>query len=229
MRFPVVLFDLDGTLIDSLEDIGRAANWALAERGFPTHPVAAYARMVGEGVERLAERALPPGHRDADTLARWVALYRAQYARHETEHTRPYAGIPELLDALTARAVPFAVLSNKPDDAAQRLVATLLGRWRFAVVRGARPGVPKKPDPAAARAIATELGIAPGEWAYLGDTDTDIRTARGAGMIAIGVAWGFRPDELVAAGALAVMQTPQELLAQRLIATAERQGQTRRR
>ena len=130
------------------------------------------------------------------------------------EHTRPYPGIPELLDALTARRLPLAVLSNKPDDLTTLIVSRLLATWRFAAVHGARPQVPRKPDPAGALHIARELDLAPGRIIYLGDTRVDMETARAAGMHPVGVLWGFRAaEELRDGGAAELLAHPGELLA----------------
>jgi phosphoglycolate phosphatase len=207
-----VIFDLDGTLLDSLNDIGGAMNDALTARGFPVHPIDAYLRMVGEGVDMLARRALP---KDANVdLAQFIEAYRARYAERMERHTRPYDGIPALLDALTARGVKMAVLSNKREDFTVELVRRQLPRWPFVEVRGERSGVPRKPDPQAALALATSLGLTPADCAFVGDTPIDVKTAVNAGMLPVGVLWGFRTrDELAAAGARHTLNNPGELLA----------------
>jgi phosphoglycolate phosphatase len=210
-----VLFDLDGTLLDSLEDIARSANQVLAGQGFPVHPADAYRRFIGEGVGTLFQRAFPEDvdGDDQALLARCVDGFRETYGRGWNVATQPYAGIPELLDALVARDVLLAVLSNKPDVFTRQCVDEYLKRWRFAVVFGDRDGVPRKPDPAGALEIAARLGVVPGAIAYVGDSSVDMITARRAGMIPIGVAWGFRPvDELWSSGADHVIADPLELL-----------------
>lgn len=208
-----VVFDLDGTLLDSLEDLADSMNQVLTREGLPVHPVDAFRYFVGDGMEMLVRRALPPDRVDPPTVARTLAAMRAEYDRRCADKTRPYPGIPELLDALTRRAVPFAVFSNKPHDAAVDLVGRLLGRWRFAAVLGARPGFPAKPDPAGALETAALLGVAPAQCLYLGDTGTDMRTARAAGMWAVGALWGFRSDaELREAGALTLAAAPADVL-----------------
>jgi phosphoglycolate phosphatase len=204
-----VIFDLDGTLLDSLGDLASAMNRSLAARGFPTHPLDAYRSFVGEGVQRLAERALPPGKQDE--RASLVAAYQADYAEHLTHSTTPYPGIPALLDGLTARRLPMAVLSNKPDAPTRHLVEALLGRWRFRAVAGERPGVPRKPDPAAALQLALQMGVAAADMAFVGDTLIDVSCARAAGMRPLGVVWGFRAQEITASGVTTVRH-PEELL-----------------
>lgn len=202
-----VVFDLDGTLADSLGDIGGAMNEALAELQLPAHPLEAYKAFVGEGIEVLAERALPPaGAGRADEL---LQAFRTRYQARMTQETRLYPGIAELLDLLTARGVKLAVLSNKRDDFTAELVRRLLPRWTFGSVRGARAGVPKKPDPTSALQVAAELKVEPARCLFVGDTAIDMKTATAAGMRAAGVTWGFRPvSELIAAGAQHVVHAP---------------------
>ena len=213
MRFHAVLFDLDGTLLDTLEDLADSTNAALRAQGFPEHPLAAYRYFIGDGVEALVRRALPPGHLDPATLARSAELMRGEYSARWADKTRPYPAVPELLDALTARGLPMAVLSNKPDDFTRLCVARLLPRWRFEVVLGAGVGLPKKPDPAAARHVAAQLHLPVAEIVYLGDTTTDMQPAVAAGMYPGGALWGFRTaSELTASGAQVLLQRPTDLL-----------------
>ena len=194
-----VIFDLDGTLADSLGDIASAMNRTLRAHGLPEHPVSAYRTFVGEGVRKLAERALPPG---TEALREaFVTAYEADYAQHLLDETRLFPAIPEVLDALASSRVPVAVLSNKPDVPTRRLVDALCGRWQFRAVFGERPGVPRKPDPASALALADELGAGPQSVAFVGDTGVDMLTARAASMRPVGVLWGFRPQEVLGSGA----------------------------
>jgi phosphoglycolate phosphatase len=214
MEFPPVIFDLDGTLLDTLADIADSANRVLASHGCPTYPVDAYRQFVGEGVTRLFERALPADQSGPEVVAECVSGFRAAYAEHWNVRTRPYDGVAELLDALSARGVMMAVLSNKPDRFTRRCVDEYLSRWRFEAVFGQREGVPAKPDPAGALEIARRLGAAADRFVYLGDSATDMRTARSAGMRAVGAAWGFRSvDELESAGAEVIIQRPIDFLA----------------
>jgi len=215
MPFQAVLFDLDGTLLDTLEDLAASMNAVLARLGLPQHGVAAYKYYVGDGVAQLVRRTLPEQRRGEDALVTQCALQlRAEYSQRWRDKTRPYNGIPELLDALTgAKALKLAVLSNKPDEMTKLTVRELLPRWRFDAVRGERPGTPRKPDPAAALEVAAQLGLPPGAFLYLGDTNTDMQTALAAGMYPLGALWGFRPaEELAASGAKALIAQPMELL-----------------
>ncbi len=208
-----VVFDLDGTLVDSLRDIARAANAVLGRFGFPPHPEGAYRRFVGDGMEMLVRRIVPPG-RAEDDVARVLAALRDEYRRRSLETTRPYPGVPELLDGLAARGVPFAVVTNKPHEPAVEMVRALLGPWPFRAVIGAGPDTPRKPDPTGALRAARILGVRPEECLYLGDTATDMETARAAGMVPVGALWGFRDEaELRAAGAVHLLRRPEDLLA----------------
>jgi len=211
MEIRAILFDLDGTLADTLADIAFSMNHALAACGLPTHAPEAYRALVGEGVERLVERALPADRLDEREAV--LAELRAHYTAHMLDRTRPYPGIPELLDGVAERGLPAAVLSNKPQTATRHLVDRLFGRWSFEAVVGPSPGVSHKPDPAGAIAIARQVGIEPARWLYLGDTMTDMKTATAAGMVPVGALWGFRDrDELEAHGARAVVASPPEVL-----------------
>lgn len=213
LSYRAVLFDLDGTLLDTLEDLADSMNAVLRQLGFPEHPLEPYKRFVGDGVVNLVRRALPEGHRDDATVSRAVALMRRIYGEHWADKTRPYPGIPELLDALVRLGVRMAVLSNKPEDSTRLCVAKLLPRWRFHAVVGQSSAVPPKPDLAGVRLITAQLGLPPEQFVYLGDTDTDMRTANAAGMFAVGALWGFRSaDELLANGAKALVGHPNELL-----------------
>ncbi len=211
LPFRAAIFDLDGTLADSLGDIGGAMNEALAARGLKPHALPDYHPFIGEGVEHLARRAAP-SLEDAH-LPAFVEEYRARYAARIDQDTRPYDGIVELLDALAAAEVPLAVLSNKRDDFTVELVKRRFGKWKFHAVRGERLGVKRKPDPAAAISIATELGVEPTDCVFVGDTAIDMKTAVAAKMLPVGVLWGFRGrEELLAAGAKRLISHPRELL-----------------
>ena len=205
-----VIFDLDGTLVDSLDDIADAANRCLVAHDLPTHPTDAYRAFVGDGVRALIERAA------ADTPARWDELERAfrhDYPRHLVVRTAPYPGIVATLQALRRRNHPLAVLSNKPHDATQEVVRALFAEDLFQVVEGHRPERPRKPDPAGAFDVARALGVAPEQAVFVGDTRTDMETAVAAHMTPVGVLWGFRGrEELVAYGAQHVVSRAEELL-----------------
>jgi phosphoglycolate phosphatase len=213
-RFDAALFDLDGTLLDTLDDLADSMNAALAAAGYPGHDAAFYRLAVGEGVEVLVRRSLPEGRRDAESVAACVAAMRVEYGRRWDAKTRPYPGIAEAVGALRALGLRLAVLSNKPEDFTRRLVARMFAPGLFDDVWGALPDRPRKPDPAAALALARAAGIAPARWVYVGDTGTDMRTARAAGMFAAGVLWGFRDGrELRDHGADALVREPSGLVA----------------
>ncbi|MDD3580591.1 MAG: HAD family hydrolase [Desulfobacca sp.] len=214
MRYQAVIFDLDGTLLDTLADLAASMNYVLARFGCPTHEVEAYKYFVGGGMENLARRALPEDRRDEATVAQSFAALMADYHQRWTEHTHPYPGIPELLEGLTARRIRMTILSNKPDDFSKMCVARLLPDWHFELVVGVRPGGPIKPDPAGALEIAAALNLPPAAFLYLGDTSTDMQTATAAGMFAVGALWGFRTaEELSRNGAQVLIARPPELLA----------------
>ena len=213
MPYQAVIFDLDGTLLDTLEDIGDAVNRVLAARGFPVHPIDAYRFFLGNGVVKLITRALPEDRRDAGTVRSCLEAYHADYDRNWNVKTILYEGIGAMLDALTARGLKLAVLSNKPHEFTERCVREFLSNWSFDVVIGGREEMPLKPDPAGALAIAHSLGIPPAVCLYLGDTPVDITTAIAAGMTPVGVLWGFRPaKELRASGATILIEQPLEIL-----------------
>ena len=210
-----VIFDLDGTLLDTIDDLADAMNSALVANGLPMRPdVQEHKQMVGDGVARYVVRAMPAEKRgDEELAARVTADYRAAYAAGWRNKTRPYEGIVDLLAALRQRGLRLAVLSNKPDDTTRAMVGAFLGMAAFALIGGARDGVPLKPDPASALAMAEEMGLPPGEIAYVGDTATDMKTARSADMLAIGALWGFRDrQELLGAGAAVLAETPADVL-----------------
>ncbi|MFC2051582.1 HAD family hydrolase [Chloroflexota bacterium] len=213
MQYRGVLFDLDGTLLDTLQDIADSVNEALSHLGFPEHEVEAYKSFVGEGIDVLAVRALPDHHRDATTVTRLIEHINEEYSKRWANNTLPYPGIPDLLDALTARNIKMAILSNKAHDSAEMMVSEMLSQWHFEAVVGASTSIVKKPDPTAALHIAQQLCIYPIEFLYLGDSDIDMKTAIGADMYPVGALWGFRSaDELLVGGAKALIRHPSELL-----------------
>lgn len=212
-RVAAVIFDLDGTLLDTLADIAAAGNAALAAVGAPPHAPADFRRFIGEGVHRLFEQSLPPQMQDLTTIARCAAAFQETYAREWNQRSTPYPGIPNVLDVLTERGIKLAVLSNKPHDFTVACVNHYLAAWRFEAVLGPHEGVPRKPDPSGALRILHELHVHPEECLYVGDTGVDMQTASAAGTFAVGVSWGFRPiEELRASGADIVLNAPSELL-----------------
>lgn len=213
MKHQAILFDLDGTLLNTLADLANCMNSVLIRHGFPTHLPEKYKYFVGDGVERLVWRAIPEEHRNSVTLEKCLTDMLAEYGRRWMEHTGPYPGVPELLDALTERNLMMAIFSNKNDEFTQLTVREFLAKWHFQAVVGARPSAPKKPDPTTPLAIARQLGIAPANFLYVGDTDTDMQTASAAGMYAVGVLWGFRgAEELLRSGAQVLVEKPADIL-----------------
>jgi len=208
-----ILFDLDGTLLDTLSDLADSMNTVLAGMGFATHPPDAYRHFVGDGMETLAHRVLPQKQRTSANIERCLNGMRTRYRNHWADKSAPYPGITELLSALSERQLSLNVLSNKPDELTRLMIDHFLPHWPWAQVRGARPETMKKPDPSGAMAIADQLGLSPHQFLYLGDTNTDMRTAIAAGMTPIGALWGFRDrQELVSSGARAVIDHPLDLL-----------------
>ncbi len=212
-RYDAALFDLDGTLLDTLDDIADSLNRALATMGVTAHPRDAFRYFVGDGVRMLAARALPEGRRDDRAIDELLARYRDEYAAGWNRKTRVYDGIPAMLDALAAHGLRLGVLSNKPHDMTVLCVKAYLARWPFAIVLGQREHVARKPDPTAALEAAAAMDTPPARVLYLGDTATDMDTARAAGMFAAGCTWGFRPEsELREHGAHAIVHHPDKVL-----------------
>ena len=208
-----VLFDLDGTLADTIEDLAGAVNRMLARRDLPRHDLGLYKLMVGDGLRNLVTRALPEDLRREDYIEAARAEAAADYDLRCLEATAPYPGIPELLAELGRRGVTCAVISNKPDAQTKKVIAGLFPGGAFALVRGETPDFPRKPDPASALDICGRLGVAPGDTLYLGDSGVDMKTAKAAGFTALGALWGFRGEaELREAGADALLARPLDLL-----------------
>lgn len=205
-----VIFDLDGTLTDTLQDIADAMNRSLRLHGLQPWPVDAYRYLVGDGAKKLAERAV----RERKELALSVQKeYQSYYQAHTRVATKPYDGVQEMLKALQTRGLKLAVFSNKPDADTRNVVAHFFPEIDFAVVRGQLEGVPVKPDPAGALAVADMMGVSPGEVLYLGDTSTDMCCALHAGMCPVGALWGFRTaEELRGSGAVHLLAHPMEII-----------------
>ena len=213
MKYKAVVFDMDGTLLDTLADLGDAMNRVLEQHGLETHPVDAYRRFVGSGASQLVARALPEHAQGEDLKRECLLAFLREYEAGWRIKTCLYDGVPELLDALASRKIPMAVLTNKPQAFAELCMREFLSRWNFALTVGQVPGVPVKPDPAGPRQVIGHLGVRPGEILYLGDTDVDMFTAVNAGMYPVGVLWGFRSErELLDSGAAATLAHPMELL-----------------
>lgn len=211
--FKAVVFDLDGTLLDTIQDIANAMNTVLNRYNFPAHDLNSYRFFIGSGIAKLVERALPSDISESTKYPKLVEEFLEEYALHLDKFTAPYNGIVELLDGLTQLGVPLAILSNKADEFMDEVVSSHFAKWKFVVVMGARYGLPTKPDPYSAFEIAEIMQLQPSEIIYLGDSDIDMQTAVNAGMYGVGAAWGFRSvEELAANGASLVVHHPLELL-----------------
>lgn len=213
MTYEAVVFDLDGTLLDTLDDLAASVNRVLGARGFPEHPVDAYRYFVGSGTYSLMRAALPEEERGDDLASSCLAELMTDYSENWKVKTHLYDGITELLDGLAGRNVRTAILSNKPHEFTVLCVREFMPQWEFEIILGQRDGVPPKPDPVSALEIAARLGLEPGRILYAGDSSVDMDTAVNAGMFPVGVLWGFRgKDELVEHGAAATVENPTQLL-----------------
>lgn len=207
------IFDLDGTLIDSLADLAEAVNRMLEEHGYPRAPLSVFPQYIGDGVRALVSRALPPEAQENEDINARVADYQRHYADTWRSETKPYVGIVETLADLQSRGIKLAVLSNKPDHFTKLCCAHFFPDVPFGPVLGARADVPRKPDPQAALEICRELGVQPEDCAFVGDSGIDMETAVRAGMLPVGVRWGFRGEaELIAHGAKELVSHPDDLV-----------------
>ncbi|MEM7699347.1 MAG: HAD family hydrolase [Verrucomicrobiota bacterium] len=210
-----VLFDLDGTLLDTLQDLADSGNEVVRAWGFPEHPVDAYRTFVGSGMRHLVQAIFPSEHRPESDAAIDEILeeYRAAYSRNWQRNTVPYPGVTELLDQLRDDGIPFGVVSNKAHDFTQKCVEAFLPDWEWGPVMGHREGFEKKPDPASALEAAAAMGVSPGRCCFVGDSDVDMETGKNAGMVPVGVSWGFRSvEELRAHGAAEILDQPGSLV-----------------
>jgi phosphoglycolate phosphatase len=208
----LVIFDLDGTLLDTIEDLGNATNHALRTLGFPERARDEYFHLVGRGITNLFKGAVPAGHDDPETIGRMRELFLAHYGIHLCDLTHPYPGIPELLEHITARGVQIAVASNKYQEGAETVIGHFFGKHSFVAILGQKEGLPLKPDPAIVDLCLQAAGVDKGDVLYVGDTNVDMQTGLGAGVDTVGVTWGFRSrEELEAYRPLAVVDTPAEL------------------
>ena len=210
MAIQAVLFDLDGTLLNTLEDIADSMNRALFENGLPEHPLDAYRYFVGDGVKTLAKRAA--GFKEEMVPAVQKA-YQSHYGAGCRNKTRPYDGVSQMLAGLVQRGLKLCVFSNKPHPDTLNVMAYYFPDMHFDAIRGQKENVPVKPDPTGALEIARELDTPPESFLYVGDTGVDMDCANAAGMIPVGATWGFRPrEELVEHRARHMIQKPEELL-----------------
>lgn len=207
----LVIFDLDGTLLNTIDDLATSTNYALRVFGYGEHPLPEYKFMVGNGITKLIERALPEEARTGEMIMRMREEFLKHYRVHKADRTRPYPYIPELLERLRGAGLMLAVASNKFQDGTEGLVSRFFGLV-FDVVLGQREGVPTKPDPTIVADILAATGVTREETLYVGDSGTDMRTAANAGVTSIGVTWGFRPkQELLDNGARFIVDSPSEI------------------
>ena len=210
--FPVIVFDLDGTLLDTLHDLHAAVNHALTQHGMPTRSLQEVRSFLGNGVVALLQKSMPDGTDEA-TAETVLSTFRPYYLEHSMDQTRPYDGMLEAIRALKAMGKRMAIVSNKPDAAVQDLHRRFFAAAGIDIAIGEQPGVPRKPDPASVFAALARLGVEPTEAVYVGDSEVDLETARRAGMPCIAVSWGFRDEaQLVESGATTIIHHPQEIV-----------------
>ena len=208
----LVIFDLDGTLLDTIEDLGNATNHALRTLGFPERHRDEYYKLVGRGITNLFKGAVPAGCDTPETIDRMRELFLAHYGVHLCDRTHPYPGIPELLEHITARGIRIAVASNKYQEGAETVIGHFFGQYAWTAVLGQREGFPIKPDPGIVELCRQAADVAKDEVLYVGDSNVDMQTGLGAGVDTVGVTWGFRSrEELAAFQPTALVDTPAEL------------------
>lgn len=189
----LIIFDLDGTLLNTIADLANSTNYALEKLGYPTHKTEGYNFMVGNGINKLFERALPEGEKTEKTVLRVRQEFVSHYDKHNADESHPYPGIPELLETLLSKGIQLAVASNKYQAATEKLVAHYFPNIRFIAVFGQREGIKVKPDPTIVEDILQIANTSKEETLYVGDSGVDMQTAINAGVTSCGVTWGFRP------------------------------------
>lgn len=209
----LAIFDLDGTLLNTVEDLGNATNYALSQCGFPTYPIDSYYQMVGRGIYNLFRAALPSEYATEDNVQKMASYFIPYYDEHKCDFTRPYDGILQMLKIITGRGVRLAIASNKYQDGAEKLVRHFFGEYDFVKILGQREGQPIKPDPAIVNQVLEKVpDITKDETVYVGDSNVDMQTGANACVRTIGVTWGFRSRaELAAYNPSALVDTPAEL------------------
>ena len=212
-RVKLAIFDLDGTLLDTIGDLAASCDVVMQMNGLPQHTTDEYRQMVGRGILRLVEAAIPEQMRLPEYVEKVRRDFVAYYLDHIDLHTHPYNGIPELIDAMTERGVKIAVASNKFQAGTERLIRSFFPGVEFVAVLGQRVGVPLKPDPQIDLEIIEAAGVEPSETLHIGDSGVDMQTAHAAGVRAVGVTWGFRSrEELAECGADVIVDYPEEIL-----------------
>jgi phosphoglycolate phosphatase len=206
------IFDLDGTLVNTLDDIADTMNSILKQNGMPIHPTEKYKYLVGEGIFELTKRVLPPEQWSDENAKEFVLQFRALYDQTWHDKSLPYPGIVDLLKTLEQRGIKLGVLSNKPDSFVQKIIAWFFPDIHFCGISGEIPFTPAKPDPSLALDIAAKMKLNTHQIAFIGDSGIDIQTGLNAVMYPIGVSWGFRPvEEMISTGASVVVDTPAEI------------------
>ena len=206
-----VIFDLDGTLLNTIDDLADASNYVCRLHGWPTHTVEEYKRFVGNGMAKLAERFAPEDWRTPEKVEQLLGEFMPYYDQHKQDKTAPYVGMPQALERLKAAGVHMAVLTNKADQMAAPVVNGYYPDV-FPMVQGAVKGFPTKPDPTLLHRLMSRMGAAPADTLFVGDSNVDIRTAKNGGLTSCGVLWGFRGrTELEQEGADFIVETPEEL------------------
>ena len=212
-KIRLAIFDLDGTLLDTIADLGHACNFALESCGCPRREMSEYNMLVGRGIYNLFKGALPPSARSEDMIMKMKGYFLPFYDKHKSDRTRPYDGIYGMLDTLSSAGIKLAVASNKYQDGTEKLVGKYFGKYRFEKVIGQRDGHPIKPDPMIVMEAMEAAGIGNrDEVVYCGDSDVDMQTGKNAGVRTIGVTWGFRSrEELLSCGPWRLADTPEGL------------------
>lgn len=209
----LAIFDLDGTLLNSIEDLGRAANYALASKGLPIHNMASYPFLVGNGVKNLLLRALPETYHSEGSLEEILKIFKEYYNKHNCDYTTPYEGIPELIQGLTGIGIKIAIASNKYQQATEKIVQHFFPEVDFVAINGQQEGIPVKPDPSIVFDIISKAQVTKDETIFIGDSGVDMETARRACIDSIGVTWGFRSEkELTEHFADTIVHKPSEIL-----------------
>ena len=212
MKIKAVLFDLDGTLVNSLADLADSVNFTLQEFGFATHENEKFKYFIGDGMQKLIERVLPDDKKDNDSIKQVLSAFMCRYREHFADKTVAYDGIYELVNSLDKMNLKLAIVSNKAQDMAVEVTNKVLSGLNFDIICGKREGYPTKPDPTLTLEIINELGVKPSECIFIGDSGMDMAVAKNAKVIGIGVLWGFRTEaELLENGADYIVNNPNEI------------------
>ena len=211
-KIKLAIFDLDGTLLNTISDLAHSTNYALINNGFPDHPIESYRFFIGNGINKLFERALPENNKTEENIKRIRETFLPYYDLHYADYTKPYDGIHDLLKMLQSKDIMLAVASNKYQSATEELIKIMFPDIFFIAISGQREGTPIKPDPTIVKDILKIANVSAEETIYIGDSGVDMQTAANSNVTSIGVTWGFRPlEELKAAGANLIANTPADI------------------